>query len=72
MTKKKKMMEQLKLEYLRLLPEEVHRQSLPGRPSSAGEDSPGGDEEDLLEDDSEGHCELCAVFGSQIPRLVQA
>ena len=52
----------------------MHRQSLPGRPSSAGEDedSPGGDEADLLEDDSEGHCELCAVFGSQIPRLVQA
>ena len=50
----------------------MHRQSLPGRPSSAGEDSPGGDEEeDLLGDDSEGHRELCAVFGSQIPRLVQ-
>ena len=49
----------------------MHRQSLPGRPSSAGEDSPGGDEDDMLEDDSEGHCELCAVFGSQIPRLVQ-
>ena len=51
----------------------MHRQSLPGRPSSAGEDSPGDDEEeDLLGDDSEGHRELCAVFGSQIPRLVQA
>ena len=50
-----------KLEYLRLLPhEEVYRQSLPGRASSAGEDGedfPGDYGEYLLpgEDDGTGH-----------------
>ena len=61
-----------KLEFLRLLPEEVYRQSLPGRSSSAGEDSSGVDGEDLLEDDGEEHRVWCAVFDQQVPRLVLA
>ena len=44
-----------KLEYLRLLPdEEVYRQSLPGCSSSAGEDFPGDDGEDLLLGEDDG------------------
>ena len=64
-----------KLEYLRLLPdEEVYRQSLPGRSSSAGEDFPGGDGEDLLhgEDDGEDHYAVSVMSDHQAPRLALA
>ena len=66
-----------KLEYLRLLPhEEVYRQSLPGRASSAGEDDedfPGDDGEDLLlgEDDGTGHL-WGTMSDHQTPRLAPA
>ena len=43
-----------KLEFLKLLHEEVDRQSLSGRPCSAGEDSPGVDGEDLVDDEDDG------------------
>lgn len=66
----KKMMQ--KLEFLKLLHEEVDRQSLSGRPCSAGEDSPGVDGEDLIEDDGEDHCVLGAMSDHQVPRLALA
>ena len=61
-----------KLEFLKLLHEEVYRQSLPGRPCSAGEDFPGVDGEDLVEDDGEDHCALDAMSDHQTPRLALA
>ena len=59
-----------KLEYLRLLPDEyVYRQSLPGRSSSAGEDFPGDDGEDILL----GKVHLGSVMSDhQTPRLALA
>ena len=63
-----------KKEFLKLLYEEVDRQSLSGRPCSAGEDFPGGDGEDLLrgEDDGEDHYALSVMSDHQAPRLALA
>ena len=63
-----------KLEFLKLLHEEVYRQSLSGRPCSAGEDSPGVDGEDLVddEDDGEDHYAVDAKSCQQAPRLALA
>ena len=66
-----------KLEYLRLLPhEEVYRQSLPGRASSAGEDAedfPGDYGEDLLLGEDDGTDHLGSIMSDhQTPRLALA
>ena len=70
---KKKVMTTMtqKQEFLKLLHEEVDRQSLSGRPCSAGEDSPGVDGEDLVDDkdDGEDHYALDAMSDHQAPRL---
>ena len=75
MMKTVEMMETMaELEYLRLLPdEEVYRQSLPGRSSSAGEDFPGDDGEDLLLGEDDGTDYLGSIMSDhQTPRLALA
>ena len=63
-----------KQEFLKLLYEEVDRQSHSGRQCSAGEESAGGDGEDLGEDEDDGedHYALDAKSGQQAPRLALA
>ena len=57
-----------KQEFLKLLYEEVDRQSHSGRQCSAGEEFPGGDDED----DGEDHYALNAMSGQQAPGLALA
>ena len=70
----KNVMMMQKQEFLKLLHEEVDRQSQSGRQCSAGEESPGGDGEDLVddEDDGEDHYAVDAKSGQQAPRLALA